>query len=113
MKQRSLFETMAERVNAPTGRSPIVPYARGSDTSKAAADSMRDHVTAIAEKVLAEIRQLGDEGATCDMLEYRLELSHQTCSARVNELRNKGRIVDSGQRRKTRSGRNAAVWRAV
>lgn len=48
--------------------------------------------------------------ATCDELEARLDLTHQTCSAAVNKLMRDGRIVADGSR-PTRSGRSARVWR--
>lgn len=88
------------------------PHER-SETSRAAAESMRPHVTEIAERVLAHLVEVGDDGATCDEVEQALELSHQTASARLRELVLKGRAEDSGQRRTTRSGRKAAVWVAV
>lgn len=50
--------------------------------------------------------------STCDELEERLGLSHQTCSARVNTLMQRGLIVADGKRA-TRSGRQARVWRVV
>ena len=49
-------------------------------------------------------------GLTCDDVERRLDRSHQTISPRINELRDTGWIIDSGVRRKTRSGRAAIVW---
>lgn len=85
------------------------PYAAESDTSRDAAESMRDHVARLEGRVLAAIEKAG--GATCDEVEVATGLAHQTASARVNGLMRKGRIYDSGERRKTRSGRNAAVWR--
>lgn len=48
--------------------------------------------------------------STTEEVELRLELSHQTVSPRILELSRKGLIVSDGQR-KTRSGRNAQVWR--
>jgi hypothetical protein len=86
------------------------PYARGSDTSHDAAKSMASHAGTIRGRVLEYIRTFCDNGATCDQCELDLGLSHQTTSARINELRNLALIVDSGKRRKTRSGRNAVVW---
>lgn len=52
---------------------------------------------------------------TCDEVEDRLNLSHQTCSARITELLQQSRLYvklhDGIQvRRKTRSGRNARVY---
>ena len=49
-------------------------------------------------------------GLTVDQLEQTLNRSHQSVSARVNELRNKGWIVDSGRKRPTRTGRSAIIW---
>lgn len=62
-----------------------------------------------ARKVFDEIVLGG--GLTCDQVEQKMNRSHQTISARVNQLRDKGWIVDSGLRRLTRSGRKAIVWR--
>ena len=39
-----------------------------------------------------------------------MERTHQSISARVNEFKDTGWIIDSGTRRKTRSGRAAIVW---
>ena len=62
-------------------------------------------------RVLVEIRVRG--GATCDEVECALGLRHQTASARICELSEEGRVADSGERRLTRSGRKAVVWREV
>jgi predicted HTH transcriptional regulator len=84
-----------------------VPYVRGSDTSRDAAESMRPHVRSIADDVLAFIRE---GSATCDEVEEHLALRHQTASARVRDLVKDGKIRDSGARRPTRSGRMARVY---
>jgi hypothetical protein len=60
--------------------------------------------------VYETLRMMRTFGATVDELEKKLNLSHQTCSPRVLELRQKGLVVDSGKRRLTRSGRRARVW---
>ena len=49
-------------------------------------------------------------GATCDDLELRLGLSHQTVSAAITTMLAEKMIVDSGERRRTRSGRTARVY---
>ena len=49
-------------------------------------------------------------GVTCDRIEEALNMRHQTCSARITELSQRGLIIDSLRRRKTRSGRTAVVW---
>lgn len=38
---------------------------------------------------------------------------HQSVSATVNWLFREGHVIDSGERRRTRSNRSAIVWRAV
>lgn len=88
----------------------LLLYARGSDTSKEAAESIVKDSGRLRMMVFNDIRRAGKNGRTCDEIEARLELRHQTASARVNELMRAERIVDSGARRKTRSNRNAVVW---
>jgi predicted transcriptional regulator len=89
-----------------------VPH-NGTDTSRDAAESMRPHVSAIEADVLRHIQLAYDDGMTCDEVEFALELSHQTASARLKGLADKGLIKDSGARRPTRSGRAARVYVAV
>ena len=84
-----------------------LPYSRAG-TSKAAARSVRRTAPAIRERVLWQIRVAG--GLTCYEIEVALGLSHQTASARVNDLARAGRIKDSGRRLTTISGRKAIVW---
>jgi hypothetical protein len=86
------------------------PYARGSDTSKEAAESVEPCSGTLRGVVLEQIAKFGTYGMTCDEAEVATGLTHQTCSARVNELMRLGAIVDSGRRRKTRSKRRATVW---
>ncbi len=52
-----------------------------------------------------------DAGMTCDDLERRLRKSHQSMSPRVHELEKGGWIRDSKERKNTRSGQKAIVWR--
>ncbi len=88
-----------------------LPFAKGSDPSEAAAESMATHAGIIRERVFAFI--LGTTaagGTTCDNAEKWLRLRHQTCSARFNELHRAGRIVDSGKRGRTRTGRRAVLY---
>jgi len=79
------------------------------DTSIAAANSIANGVEQLRARVLVEIRERG--GATCDEVEVALEFRHQTTSARIRELTIEGKIHDSGERRLTRSGRKAVVWK--
>ena len=62
-------------------------------------------------KVFAAVARSGTRGVTDDEMEVLLGMSHQTTSARRRELVLKGLIGTNGDKRKTRSGRNAQVWR--
>lgn len=88
-----------------------VPYAKSSDTSKEAAGRIRHVAGSLEAKVLAEIVRLGS--ATCDEIEIALDMPHQTASARVNSLMERKLIVNSGEKRLTRSKRRATVWVAA
>ena len=87
------------------GRPPRVD----EDTSGAAADSIRPILNHLQEAVLDVLRD-APGGMTCDSVEAALSGRHQTISARVRELVLLGEIEDSGERRKTRSGRTARVY---
>lgn len=94
----------------PLGPKPA-PFARGSVTSQAAAASVNGCLTHLQGKVLYAI-QHAPFGMTCDEVELYTDLSHQTASARVNELARQGKIQGVGTR-PTRSGRKATVWVVV
>lgn len=86
------------------------PSVRGSDTSEAAAESVRKPSARIRQSVFEVVEAAGLRGVTCDGVEEKLDGRHQTISARVRELVQLGQIRDSGRRRKTRSGRTARVY---
>ena len=86
-----------------------VPH-NGTDTSRAAAESMVPHVAGMEKDILGLIRLRGRGGCTCDEMECLTQIPHQTASARIKGLADKGLIKDSGARRKTRSGRAARVY---
>lgn len=90
----------------PLGDPPV--RSNAPDTSHEAAESMKPHHSRLANDCLAYIKLEGD--ATCWEIEQALEMSHQTASARLWELRRAGVIQDTGRRRKTGSGRSAIVW---
>jgi len=87
---------------------PNTPGYSNETTSKEAAKSINPHP--IISKIISELESWGETGCTCDEIEQKLGLAHQTASARLRELSMKQHIVDSGIKRKTRSGRNAIVW---
>jgi hypothetical protein len=89
------------------------PFVAESETSRAAAESIAYQSPRLRDLVHAQIFRCGLRGATNDELEDAMALRHQTLSARVRELVLLGRVEDSGERRKTRSGRLATVWIAA
>lgn len=59
------------------------------------------------------LRHLEAKDATCDELEVALDMRHQTCSARLAELKKNGLVIVTGERRATRTGCKAAVVKLI
>lgn len=93
---------------------------RTEATASASADAAQDTSKRMAgdcARVLEYIRTKGT--ATTDEIEVGLSMVHQTASSRVYDLAGKNRrrpdllaIVETGLRRKTRTGSSATVYRA-
>jgi len=62
--------------------------------------------------IMSQIRFYWKHGATCDELECILNMPHQSCSARISELKRDGLIRKIGTR-PTRSGCQAAVYQVT
>jgi hypothetical protein len=92
-----------------TTTAPIA-YSNGVDTSNAAAASIEPHLPRLEQMVYDCIKGWGDDGLTCDSVELMTALPHQTASARIKSLVDRGVIKDTGLRRQTRSGRMARVY---
>lgn len=112
-EQAELFEKKKRERKEPEFGSASAPYAKSSDTSKAAASSVIDQLGNLERNVYDAIRGAGSRGMTTDEVEVRTGLSHQTASARVNQLAKRGVIELSKERRPTRSGRSAGVYKVV
>jgi len=88
-------------------------YVAGSETSKAAAESMED-IAATMEAIVHElIRSSGENGLTCDEIEVLGGFTHQTASARCRKLKLRGWVRPNGVKRMTRQRRQADVLVAV
>lgn len=85
-------------------------YHGGDEFSTEAHKSILVSKERIQAQVLAHIESQGSHGATSDETELALGMSHQTCGARFTELKALGKIRPTGDKRKTRYGRNAGVW---
>ncbi|MNS24326.1 hypothetical protein D3C72_561650 [compost metagenome] len=88
----------------------LPPYQPGSETSKAAAIAIAPSAATRRAQVLEFLRERGESGATNDEIVCRLGMMIQTVTARMRELVLRGAVVDSGERRLTRTGRPAVVW---
>lgn len=82
-----------------------------TDTQEAAFAAIEPHVDRLEAIVLDMIRRFPKNGVTCDEIESFANLSHQTASARITALKKRELIIASEERRLTRSGRKAIVWK--
>ena len=89
----------------------MAPFVKSSSTSRASAREIESHLTRIQAEIYEEMQYAGVRGVTCDELEWKLRVRHQTLSARVRELYLLGWIYRTTRTRKTRSGRRAVVYR--
>jgi hypothetical protein len=106
-----LFGAETPKVEIPAALFDTLPYVKGSDTSKAAADSMIKLAGHWRRRVYECIALAGAAGMTCDEVEAKLGGKHQNISARVRELAKGGHIYfDQKVRRLTRSRRSARVY---
>ena len=95
-----------------------MPYLRNGrtgyrrvDTSLNAALAIQSPAENYRQAVLTELQSHGP--MTADEIAERLNLSILTVRPRLTELRAVGKLTDTGQRRKTPSGRPSIVWKAT
>jgi len=89
---------------------PDAPGHRQVDTSVAAADAFAPKLGRLQRLVQTTVRDAGLAGLTADELASRLEMDRWSVQPRTSELRRKGLIRDSGQRRANATGKKAIVW---
>ena len=92
---------------------PDAPGHRNVDTSIAAADDLAPKLGRLQRMAETTIRDAGASGLTADELSARLNMDRWSIQPRTSELRRKGLIRDSGQRRPNGSGKLAIVWTAA
>ena len=90
---------------------PETPGFKKRGTSKAAADSMKEIAPTLESEALVNLAVHGDH--TADELAFIMGRSILSIRPRLSALLAKGLIVDTGETRRTQSGRYATVWRAV
>lgn len=93
-------------------------FDKGSETSRNAAIYNYPRRDSQRGRILQAVLTAGQWGLTCDEAEESLQIVHQTCSARMNDLRDGGfiacQMVDGEKiTRKTRSQADAEVMIAT
>lgn len=89
---------------------PDAPGHRNVDTSIAAADALAPKLGQLQRMAETTIRDAGHSGLTADELAARLGMDRWSIQPRTTELKRKGLIRDSGQRRQNATGKQAIVW---
>jgi len=92
---------------------PHIPGTKGTDTSIAAAEFMKDIAAPIQRAVMRVTIAAGSRGLTAHELSVSLGMERTTVQPRTSELRRLGKIKDSGQRRANPNGKKAIVWVAT
>ena len=77
------------------------------ETTRKAYESVNRGNDSLYSRVLT---QLSAWPATCDEIEVELEARHQSVSSRIRKGVQDGFIKNSGEKRRTRTGRQAIVW---
>jgi hypothetical protein len=89
---------------------PDSPGHRGVDTSIEAAADMAPKLGRLQKLAEQAIARAGECGLTADELAAVLGCDRYTIQPRTSELKRKGIIADSKQRRLNASGKRAIVW---
>lgn len=91
--------------------SDLVPYQRHSETSRDAADRVVGHRETLQEQVFNFLQGCGERGATDEEVQVGLGMNPSTERPRRIELVEAGRVEPAGDKRATKSGRSAQVWK--
>ncbi|KAJ3082379.1 hypothetical protein HK102_001741 [Quaeritorhiza haematococci] len=91
-------------------RADHYPPSNGTPTSDEAAASIYPHAQRQRDILYAYVCEQYMLGTTNQEAEDALGMPAQTITPRMLELRREGLVVDSGEKRRTRSGRRAVVW---
>ena len=92
---------------------PDMPGHRGIVTSIEAAADIAPKLGRLQRMAEEAIVAAGANGLTADELAERLGLDRYSIQPRTSELKLKGRIVDSGARRRNATGKRAVVWVSI
>lgn len=92
---------------------PEQPATNGTPTSNEAATLIEPSAATLRGHVLAFLRQRAEAGATDEEMQRSLGMNPSTQRPRRVELERAGLILRTADVRKTSSGRNAIVFRAI
>ncbi len=81
------------------------------ETSLKAFGSVQGALPGMKHRIVQEV--VAADGLTCDEVEQRLGLKHQSASACIRALVKEGVLTKTPDRRPTRSDRDAIVWRVA
>lgn len=87
---------------------PVAPGFKRTDTSRQAAEDMKPNAATLRAKVLTALRLYGP--LTADQCATALSQPILSIRPRLSELRELGKVVDTGDRRPNASGKRAIVW---
>lgn len=109
------LNTLRDMANAQAqAQVQTIPYAKGSSTSKAAAQQGAQRAAACRTELLAWAKRRRKKGFTADEADEHFGWGHQTTSARVSEMAGRYKtLVRTDTKRKTRKGRSAFVYVAA
>lgn len=93
-------------------RFPEGPGWKQGETSAQAAAQMAPKAATLRQMALDALRAAG-EPLTADEVAERLRMDRLSIRPRLTELKNAGRVVDSGERGTTLAGKTAVKWRAA
>jgi hypothetical protein len=109
-------EAPKKRSNKPAPRETL-PSAKGSETSKGAAESVAEAAPTLRFRILVAVVNAGDEGMTSDEVERLTGIIHQTCSARLGDMERPEKgflyLQRTERTRRTQRGRPASVYVAT
>ena len=107
---RKLDSARRARRDAIQGDLFSAPYQPHSETSKAAAEMLEPaFLNRLQLQVLFFLRERGEIGATDEEIQRALSMNPSTERPRRVELQRRG-LITTTKKRKTSSGRLAAVW---
>lgn len=92
---------------------PHEPGYQNTDTSLQAAIEMKPKAEVIRLRVLECLDWAGSQGRTPEEIAARIGETVLNVRPRCTELKEAGKIMDSGIRRKNENGKNTIVWVAI